>query len=114
MEASTRPPALGNGAGEIRSLGIDTFTSATPAVRGLQPGSVGWQGADEGQGLARFLGWLSVGLGLAEVVAPRAVARLVGLRPTRTSDVVLRLAGLREIAHGAGILRNPRPKEWVG
>jgi uncharacterized membrane protein len=42
------------------------------------------------------------------------VAKLVGLRPSRASKTILRLAGLREIGHGAGILSNPRPKEWVG
>ena len=114
METTDGPNAIGNGSGEIRTLGTDTFTSATPAVRGLQPGHVGWSGADEGKGLARFLGWFSVGLGVAQVLAPSSVARLVGLRPTRGSSAVLRLAGLREIAHGAGILSNPRPKEWVG
>src|SRR5688572_18253768 len=35
--------------------------------------------APQDERLARALGWFSLGLGVAEVVAPRGVARLVGL-----------------------------------
>jgi uncharacterized membrane protein len=95
-------------------LGMDASTSPTPAVRGRATGSVAWTGADDGDALASFLGWFSVGLGAAQVIAPRAVARLIGVEPGRGTTTVMRIAGLREIAHGAGILANPRPKEWIG
>jgi uncharacterized membrane protein len=100
--------ATGTGAGTGPSGG------GTPAVAGRRPGSVGWSGSDQGAGLARALGVFSVGLGTAQLVAPGALARIVGLRPTTRTKTVIRLAGLREIGHGAGILANPRPKEWVG
>ena len=60
--------------------------------------------------LARCLGWFSIGLGLAEVLAPRAVARLIGA-PAR--DGVFRGMGLREIASGIGILTQRDPTPWV-
>ncbi len=47
--------------------------------------------------LARSLGWFSIVLGLVEVVASRALARLIGVRPHPTR---LRLLGFREIASG--------------
>lgn len=95
-------------------LGTDAASSPTPAVAGRSPGREAWTGSDEGEGLATFLGWFSVGLGAAELLAPRGVARLIGLKPTTSSSAVLRLAGLRELASGVGILSNPKSKEWVG
>ena len=64
-----------------------------------------------GEGLATFLGWFSIGLGLAEVLAPRGLSRLIGLAEDRT--VVLRIMGLREITAGVGILTQRRPAGWV-
>jgi len=67
----------------------------------------------QGQRLARALGWFSIGLGLAEVVAPQSVARLVGLEPDDTSRRLLRGMGMREIASGIGILSQRKPTPWV-
>src|SRR5688500_4774007 len=47
--------------------------------------------------LARGLGWFSIGLGLAEVLTPRAIAKISGVRG---NTGFIRLMGLREIAHG--------------
>ena len=44
--------------------------------------------------LARALGWFSIGLGIAEVVAPQGVARLVGLEEDDGNHRLLR-DGLR-------------------
>jgi uncharacterized membrane protein len=60
--------------------------------------------------LAQGLGWFSIGLGLAEVLAPRKLARIIGVRENR---FLLRLLGLREIASGIGILTQHRPAGWV-
>ena len=62
-----------------------------------------------GLGLARALGWFSLGLGLAEALAPRAVADLTGVPHPR----LLQAYGLREIACGVGILNSPRPAGWL-
>jgi uncharacterized membrane protein len=64
-------------------------------------------------GLARFLGWFSIGLGTAELVAPRALCRIVGAKDEGTAPRVMRLMGMRELAHGTGILTRPRPTAWV-
>lgn len=58
--------------------------------------------ADEG--LARLLGWFSLGLGLAELLAPRGLARLAGV-PERSG--LIRLMGLREAATGVALLAQP-------
>ena len=69
------------------------------------------QGLDEEQ-LARGLGWFSLGLGLAEFLAPRGVARVAGVRG---NTGLIRLMGLREIAHGVAIFsqgRRPAGAVW--
>lgn len=63
--------------------------------------------------LARALGWFSIGIGLAEVVAPHSVARVVGLEEDETNRRILRGMGMREIASGIGILSQRRPTPWV-
>ena len=45
---------------------------------------------------ADFLGWFSVGLGLAEVLAPHAVAHGLGVKlPDQRTHATVRLMGLR-------------------
>lgn len=53
------------------------------------------------------LGWLSLGLGLAQLLAPRFVARVAGVKSR--PDVAMRVIGAREIASGVGILTSARP-----
>jgi uncharacterized membrane protein len=60
--------------------------------------------------LTKFLGWFSIGLGVAEVVAPRMIARISG---TRDHGALIRAYGLREIAVGAGILTKQDPGPWL-
>ena len=60
--------------------------------------------------LAHALGWFSIGLGLAEIAAPRALAKLIGVNGNRT---LLRMLGMREIASGIGILIRRRPVGWL-
>lgn len=59
--------------------------------------------------LARFLGWFSIGLGAAELLFPGVVRRAIGGGDRR----LIRLMGLRELGHGAGILTSARPTGWV-
>jgi len=60
--------------------------------------------------LARGLGWFSIGLGLAELVAPRQLARFIGVTDNTT---LIQAMGVREIAAGIGILTQRRPTAWV-
>ena len=60
--------------------------------------------------IARGLGWFSIGLGVAELVAPRALAKFLGVKDR---SFLLRVMGLREIASGVGILTQRRPAGWL-
>jgi uncharacterized membrane protein len=53
------------------------------------------------------LGCFSIALGLAELAAPRRVARAIGVPPTDRTDSALRALGAREIGHGLAILARP-------
>lgn len=68
---------------------------------------------EDGSRLARGLGWFSIGLGLAEVAAPRAIARLIGIREDDNTNSVLRAMGSREIANGVAILAQPDRARWL-
>ena len=60
--------------------------------------------------LARGLGWFSIGLGLAEVLAPRTLTRALGLHG---QERLFQAYGLREIATGIAILAAKDPTPWI-
>jgi uncharacterized membrane protein len=62
---------------------------------------------------ARGLGWFSLGLGLAQIGAPRALARLIGISDDEENRNAMFAVGLREITSGIGILASSRPTGWV-
>lgn len=64
-------------------------------------------------GLARFLGWFSIGLGTAQLAAPRALCRVIGANDEGIPPVLMRVMGMREVVQGSGILVRPRPTAWV-
>ena len=67
-----------------------------------------------GESTADFLGYFSIGLGLAEFLAPRVMNRVVGVKhPDATSIGAMRAMGLREIGHGVAILTNQHPQKAV-
>ena len=63
--------------------------------------------------LANGLGWFSLGLGMAELMAPDSVARLIGVRPDAQAVSTLRAYGAREIANGMAILSEPDRAGWM-
>ena len=63
--------------------------------------------------LADGLGWFSIGLGLAEVAAPGALAQLIGLEDSSRTRGVMRAFGAREIASGIGILSSSPHPAWL-
>jgi uncharacterized membrane protein len=87
--------------------------------RAQENGGGEWRGAladalesVDAEKLARGLGWFSIGLGLAEVLAPGGVAKISGV--SRKNTGLIRLFGLREIASGLGIFaQGRRPAEAV-
>ena len=66
--------------------------------------------AEPAQSMARGLGWFSIGLGLAELLAPRALTRALGMQG---NEQILQAYGVREIATGIGILSSSHPAPWI-
>jgi uncharacterized membrane protein len=60
--------------------------------------------------LADALGWFSIGLGLVELLAPRALGRAIGIA---ANPGMVRVLGLREIVNGIGILTQSPRSEWL-
>jgi hypothetical protein len=60
--------------------------------------------------LAQGLGWFSIGLGVAELVAPEQLARFLGMEE---HTQLIRAYGAREIATGLGILTQEDPTPWM-
>jgi uncharacterized membrane protein len=60
--------------------------------------------------LARGLGWFSIALGAAELLAPRALTRSIG---AGEHESLTRFCGLRELAAGIGLLTQPSPVPWL-
>ena len=63
--------------------------------------------------VAQGLGWFSLGLGLAQVVAPSGVARLIGLDDDSRTVALMRAIGMRELASGFGILSQRAEPAWL-
>ena len=61
--------------------------------------------------ISRGLGWFSIGLGAAELFAPRQVARLIGV--SENHSTLLRAMGLREIGAGVALLGQPQYAPWM-
>lgn len=89
--------------------GDDEALQVGPRAR--QAGDGG--GRDFAQKLAWGLGWFSVGLGAAQLLAPRGLAKAIGVRDDRRSEDAMRAMGVREIANGVGILARPQSAGWL-
>jgi hypothetical protein len=59
---------------------------------------------------ARALGWLSIAIGAAQLLAPRRVARAAGMRD---QTLAMRGSGVREIATGVALLTSEHPGTWL-
>ncbi|MDX5378071.1 MAG: hypothetical protein LPK08_11230 [Halomonas sp.] len=61
--------------------------------------------------LARALGWLGIGLGLYQLLAPRSVTRTLGVEG---AEAIVRTCGARGLATGMGALSvNPKQALWA-
>lgn len=89
---------------------------APEMATGKEPeGHPGWdlgteRRLDDGQTLARFLGWFSLGLGAVELFAPGHLSRYLGMRDRKE---LFQLYGLREAGTGIGILNQRKPVNWI-
>jgi hypothetical protein len=64
----------------------------------------------QARNLARGLGWFSLGLGAAEVLAPHALSRWLGMKD---GVALLQSYGARELLAGIGILASEKAAPWV-
>lgn len=90
----------------MERLAIETTENAELASR---MGSFGSPAVSRALGL----GLVSLGLGLAELLMPLGVARMLGLRPSRQTRVLLQALGAREIASGVGLVTRPTSATWI-
>jgi hypothetical protein len=60
---------------------------------------------------SRALGLASIGIGLAELAAPRQVQQLLGIDDKADQRGVLRVLGVRELMHGVSLLAGCKPRK---
>ncbi len=84
------------------------------AAPGMIPPRPGWDVTEkhsvDGRGLAHTLGWLSIGLGMTQLLAAEQVGEALGMED-RTE--LIRAFGVREVVSGMGILSQERPATWM-
>jgi uncharacterized membrane protein len=79
-----------------------TVALQQPSSRGGAGRTVArWVGSSRGDQVARTAAWLGIGLGAAQLLAPRMVARWLG----RSRPDLVRITGAIELAAGLGLLR---------
>src|SRR5690349_16471195 len=66
-----------------------------------------------GESLSNFLGLFSLGLGLAQMIAPGGMSRLVGIKNDDRNRMTMRLLGAREFSNGVAILSKQQPEKAV-
>ncbi|HJQ09628.1 MAG TPA: SRPBCC family protein [Gemmatimonadaceae bacterium] len=62
--------------------------------------------------VTQALGWFSIGLGAAELLAPGLVARVIGVDENE-NKTLLRAYGVRELIAGVAIVSRPKPTYWM-
>lgn len=63
--------------------------------------------------LATMLGFVSYGLGIAQILRPGAVNRLIGVPDHNPNHAMQRVIGIREIVSGSGILFGKNRSGWM-
>jgi uncharacterized membrane protein len=66
-----------------------------------------------GESLADFLGVFSIGLGLAQMLAPEGMSKICGIADAEGNRSVMRALGAREFSHGVAILSRQQPERAV-
>jgi len=100
--------------GEARSSGTRGFRPQEPERD--EPVHIHTHSASVAHGklsrtsVPQSLGWLSIGLGLTALLAPRAVGNLTGLG---RHTMLLRMVGVRELMSGIGLLTQESKTPWL-
>jgi uncharacterized membrane protein len=96
--------------GEAASAGFSRRSSTpSPELGGPTGPSVSAMARIDGRGL----GWFSIGLGLSQLAAPRALARTIGVPDDARTCLLMRALGARELLAGLGILGRERKAPWL-
>ena len=66
-----------------------------------------------GERIAPKLGWFSIALGAAQLVAPGVLSNAIGVRDSDDSRTLQRIVGVREVIAGVGILAADDPSRWL-
>jgi uncharacterized membrane protein len=96
-----------------RSGAPSRHDTEVPIGRFTESSTLRTDGTNRNERLANGLGWFSIGLGLAQILSPGGVARLIGVNDGAKNRGLMRAIGVREIATGVGILAKSRPAGWV-
>ncbi|HVV86958.1 MAG TPA: SRPBCC family protein [Kofleriaceae bacterium] len=117
MDLDIRNPNRGReerGANPPAAAPAPAPASAEPHAKdlGKRPNVEVTQDAMRGVRAAQGMAWFSIGLGLTQLLAPRAVSRLIGVKHGR--GTIMRLFGLRELVSGLGLLSQRRAAAWTG
>ncbi len=86
-----------------------TRTATPQGAWPQEEGRLRQQVASSGAGLARTLGWVSIGVGLAVVAAPRPLMNALGLGDRPSLGCLL---GVRDLVLGTGVLRSQITAAW--
>ena len=102
---------------DVTQQGLGSSPQRPAGYAGIEPGERfarhdmqrGFDGLETADTLERGLGWFSIALGTAAVVAPGVVSWVCGTR----SPALMRLVGTRELAAGVGILTQADRTPWL-
>lgn len=86
---------------------------AHPHSAGSEAGNGSGARKTAARDLSRTLGWVSLGLGAAQLAAPGWLVDLIGIEDGGRNRAILRLLGFREVATGAGLLAGSNPTPWM-
>lgn len=127
FQPSAVPPALPPTSSPAGVLPQPSESGSEPAHSPLKPRAVLLQGRRPGrhpvlpaavyrqsttrQQWLRWLGWFSLGWGMAHLLAPRKLAAASGLPDTSMN--VIRAVGVRELSSAMGLLSQPQAAPWV-
>ena len=85
------------------------LSSAERSQRSLRPPALRTVAPQKSK-LDRSLGWFSVGLGVTQLLAPKALGRMIGVGEQST---LLRMCGVRELVSGVGLLSGMAPSAFA-
>ncbi|MFC7515602.1 SRPBCC family protein [Herbaspirillum sp. GCM10030257] len=111
QDQAARPAPIGPAAsGHHLPSANDFLSSSNPQYASSYDAQYRAPNAGRAEQLAKALGWFSIGLGLAQLLAPRQVSRAIGVAESPT---LMRAIGARELTAGVGILSQRRPANWL-